>query len=70
MKGKWGVCNITNNIITLNLELIKYDVKYLEYVIYHELCHLKHANHSKDFWNLVEEYVPNYKSLKKEMKSV
>ena len=70
MKGKWGVCNITNNIITLNLELIKYDVKYLEYVIYHELCHLKHPNHSKDFWNLVEEYVPNYKLLKKEMKNV
>ena len=70
MKGKWGVCNITNNTITLNLELIKYDIKYLEYVIYHELCHLKHPNHSKDFWNLVGVYVPNYKVLKKEMKNV
>ena len=61
MKGKWGVCNITNKTITLNLELIKLNPKYLIYVIYHELCHLKHPNHSKDFWALVEKYVPNYK---------
>lgn len=70
MKGKWGVCNITNKTITLNLELIKLNQKYLIYVIYHELCHLKHPNHSKDFWTLVEKYVPNYKQIKKEMKNV
>ena len=70
MKGKWGVCNITNKTITLNLELIKLNQKYLIYVIYHELCHLKHPNHSKDFWALVEKYVPNYKQIKKEMKNV
>lgn len=70
MKGKWGVCNITNHSITLNLELIKFETKYLKYVIYHELCHLKHANHSKEFWNLVEKYVPDYKTIRKEMKNV
>jgi len=70
MKSKWGVCNITNKTITLNQELIKLDSKYLEYVIYHELCHLKHPNHSKDFWNLVEVYIPNYKQIRKEMKNV
>ena len=70
MKGKWGVCNITNKTITLNLELIKLNPNYLIYVIYHELCHLKHPNHSKDFWALVEKYVPNYKQIKKEMKNV
>lgn len=70
MKSKWGVCNITNNIITLNLELIKFDLKYLEYVIYHELCHLIYPNHSVNFWNLVSEYVPNYKNFRKEMKNI
>ena len=70
MTSKWGVCNITNNTITLNQELIKLDPKYLEYVIYHELCHLKHHDHSRNFWNLVEDYVPNYKQIRKEMKSV
>jgi predicted metal-dependent hydrolase len=70
MKSKWGVCNVTNNIITLNLELIKLNPVCLEYVIYHELCHLKHPDHSKKFWAEVEIYVPNYKKIKKMMKSV
>ena len=70
MKSKWGVCNVTNNIITLNLELIKFDLKYLEYVIYHELCHLIYPNHSEKFWSLVSNYVPNYKSFRKEMKNI
>lgn len=70
MKSKWGVCNVTNNIITLNLELIKYNPLFLEYVIYHELCHLKHADHSKRFWSEVEKYVPDYKKIKKMMKGL
>lgn len=69
MKGKWGVCNITNHTITLNQELIKLNPKYLEYVIYHELCHLKHPDHSKNFWNEVSKYTPDYKQIKKEMKN-
>ena len=52
MTSKWGVCNITRKIVTLNLELIKLDIKYLDYVIVHELSHLIYPNHSKDFWNL------------------
>lgn len=70
MTSRWGVCNTTNKIITLNSELIKIDIKYLNYVIYHELSHLIHPNHSKDFWLLVEKYVPNYKDYKKEMKNI
>ena len=70
MKSKWGVCNVTNNTITLNQELIKLEPACLEYVIFHELSHLKHPNHSKDFWSLVEKYVPNYKQIRKSMKNV
>ena len=70
MKSKWGVCNVTNNTITLNQELIKLEPICLYYVIYHELSHLKHPNHSKDFWALVEKYVPNYKEIRKYMKNV
>lgn len=70
MTSKWGVCNVTNKIITLNQELIKLDPACLEYVIYHELSHLVHPNHSKDFWSLVSKYVPNYKEIKKHMKNV
>ena len=67
MKTKWGVCNVKTNRITLNLELIKKDIKYLDYVIVHELSHLIYPNHSKDFWNLVSVLTPNYKELRKEM---
>lgn len=70
MKSKWGVCNITKNTITLNQELIKLEPACLIYVIYHELSHLRHHNHSKDFWNLVEIYVPNYKEIRKHMRNV
>ena len=67
MKTRWGVCNVKTNRVTLNLELIKKDIKYLDYVIVHELSHLVYANHSKDFWNLVSVLVPNYKELRKEL---
>lgn len=70
MKTRWGVCNVKTKTITLNLELIKMPEKYLDYVIIHELCHLKHPNHSKDFWNIVSKYEPLYKKIRKEMKNV
>lgn len=68
MSTRWGVCNKKNKTITLNLELIKKDIKYLDYVIVHELCHFIHFDHSKEFWNLVSKYCPNYKQLRKEMR--
>ena len=68
MTSRWGVCNTKLKIVTLNLELIKRDIKYLDYVIVHELSHLIHANHSKNFWNLVEENIGDYKKYRKEMK--
>lgn len=70
MKTRWGVCNVKTKTIKLNLELIKMPEKYLDYVIIHELCHLKHPNHSKDFWNMVSKYEPLYKKIRKEMKNV
>ena len=70
MTSKWGVCNINKKIITLNLELIKLDLKYLDYVIIHELSHLIYANHSSLFWDLVGKYEPLYKKYLKQMKNV
>jgi len=69
MKSKWGVCNIKNINITLNYNLINYDYDCLDYVIIHELSHLVHFNHSKKFWELVQKYEPNYKNIKKKLKS-
>ncbi|MBQ6324135.1 MAG: M48 family metallopeptidase [Bacilli bacterium] len=68
MTSRWGVCNINTHIITLNLELIKRDISYLDYVIIHEMSHLIHGDHSTSFWKLVEENMPNYKKYREEMK--
>lgn len=68
MLTRWGVCNTKLITITLNLELIKRDTKYLDYVIIHELSHLIEANHSAKFWKIVEKNCPNYKEIRKEMK--
>ena len=45
-----------------------YSIHAIEYVCLHEICHLKHMNHSKKFWNMVEEYMPDYKIAEKELK--
>lgn len=69
MTSRWGVCNTKDKNITLNLELMKRDIKYLDYVIVHELSHLVYANHSKKFWNVVSENIKDYKDIRKEMKN-
>ena len=69
MTSRWGVCNIKNHNVTLNLELSKYDISALDYVIVHELSHFIHHNHSKDFWLLVGKYYPNYKDIRKMLRN-
>ena len=69
MSTRWGVCNTRDKIVTLNLELIKKHPKYLDYVIIHELSHLVHPNHSKDFWRCVYDNMNDYKEVRKELKS-
>ena len=68
MKQKWGYCNKRDELITLNLELIKYDIDEIDYVIIHELCHFIHFNHSKQFWECVSKYKPNYKTNRKTLR--
>ena len=68
MTSRWGVCNIRTHIITLNLELMKRDISYLDYVIIHEMTHLIHGDHSSRFWKVVEENMPDFKKYREEMK--
>ena len=67
MKRAWGNCN-SKKEIHLNKNLIKYSKREISYVCLHELCHLKYMNHSKDFWNMVAYYMPDYKMAEKELK--
>lgn len=68
MKTRWGVCNRKSHSITLNLLLIEHDIKYIDYVIVHELSHFIHFNHSLNFWKCVSKYIPDYKRLRRELK--
>jgi len=64
MSTRWGSCNTRRGIITLNKRLIEAPTECIEYVVIHEFAHLVHPNHSKKFYNLVAEYVPDYKARK------
>ena len=63
MKKRWGSCD-KNGKIHLNLELIKTPKKCIQYVIVHELCHLKYLNHSNAFYSLLEKVYPDWKATK------
>ena len=69
MKTRWGVCNTKNHNVTLNLELCRYNIECLDYVIVHELSHFIEANHSKKFWAVVEKYYPNYNTVRKSLRA-
>ena len=67
-KRTWGSCNYKNEL-NFNILLMKFPIELMEYVIIHELAHIKHKNHSKSFWDLVEVYCPDYKKREKIFKN-
>lgn len=67
IKYAWGSCSSKKNI-SINQKLAKKSEKEIEYVVLHEMSHLIHMNHSKEFWTLVEKYMPDYKIWRKELK--
>jgi predicted metal-dependent hydrolase len=66
-KTRFGSCSGKNGICFSYL-LMRYPPQAVDYVVLHELCHIKHHNHSKNFWSLVEKYMPDYKERKKLLK--
>jgi len=67
MKTRWGSCNPVKKYINFNLQLIEKPISSIEYVVLHELAHLKHPNHSKEFWNYVSFYMPDWKLRKQKL---
>lgn len=61
-RKKWGSCDNLKNI-NLNFRLIMLPIEAIEYVCIHELSHIKHMNHSTEFWNNVKNFMPNYKQI-------
>jgi predicted metal-dependent hydrolase len=66
MKSRWGSCS-SKGKIAISYDLIRLDDIYGEYVIIHELCHLKHHNHSADYYRLLSEVYPDWKRVRKEL---
>ena len=66
--ARWGSCN-TMGEIQYNWKIIQAPKEVIDYLIIHELCHLKHHNHSKAFWQCVESFYPNFKDAQYWLKS-
>ena len=68
MKKRWGSCPKSKRIL-LNTHLIKTPIQCIDYVIIHELCHLKQPNHSKEFFNLLELCIPDWNQRKHKLET-
>lgn len=68
LEKRWGSCTPKKNIV-INSELIKAPIHCIDYVIIHELCHLKHHNHGPAFWNLLNKYCPEWVKLKEKLEN-
>lgn len=67
MKTKWGTCNQKAKRIWLNTELAKKPIESIEYVLIHEMVHLRERNHNEKFIAYMNKYAPNWKNLREEL---
>jgi predicted metal-dependent hydrolase len=68
LSSRWGSCS-SHQKISLSTYLIQLPDDLISYVITHELVHTKHMNHGKDFWNKMEQIIPNVKEKRKKLKT-
>ncbi|HAO64836.1 TPA: M48 family peptidase [Candidatus Taylorbacteria bacterium] len=68
-KSRWGSCSKKGNL-NFNYRLALVPESLVDYVVVHELCHLGEFNHSKNFWNLVAQTVPNYLELRNRLHKI
>lgn len=66
MVSRWGSCSPRGRI-TLNLELIKVPTECIDYVMLHELCHLKVPHHGPRYWSLLRRLMPGYEDVRKKL---
>lgn len=67
VSSRWGSCSRRGNLnFSHRLALLHPDE--IDYVVVHELCHLREFNHGPKFWKLVEQTIPNYKQIRKGMR--
>jgi predicted metal-dependent hydrolase len=67
-KTRWGSCSNKKNL-NFNYKIVFLPDHLIEYLVVHELCHLKEMNHGKKFWRLVEQMIPHYIDAQKELRN-
>ena len=67
--SRWGSCSSKANL-NFNYRLVLLSERQSDYIVVHELCHLKEMNHSSKFWDLVEQGIPDYKNIRAEIKKI
>lgn len=68
LSKRWGSCTAKGNIV-VNADLIKAPINCIDYVLIHELCHLKYHDHSNKFWTLLNKYCPDWTVLKNKLEN-
>ncbi len=69
LKSRWGSCSERGNL-NFNYKLVFLPSELVDYVIVHELCHLREFNHSPKFWCAVAEVLPNHRSLRQALRTI
>ena len=67
-KTRWGSCNYVKKTINLNFNLLLRDIDAIEYVVLHEIAHLTHPNHSREFYAYIHSYMPDWKARERKLK--
>jgi len=68
-KSRWGSCSAAGNL-SFNYKIVALPSETADYIIVHEICHLAEMNHSKKFWDLVAQTVPNHQELRKQLRKM
>ena len=69
LRSRWGSCSLKGNL-NFNYKLLFLPTKLREYIIVHEMCHLRKPDHSQEFWALVAEILPEYRELDKQIRKM
>ena len=68
-RSRWGSCSKKGNL-NFNYKIVFLSPEQQDYIIVHEICHIKEFNHAKSFWDLVAETIPDWKKIRGELRKV